>query len=144
MKRTIVFLLLTAILTGCAQYGTLNKNKFYSDVCKKEVKGKTDEKFDYGDSSLRAKAKSNVGNDTEFRIELKPDPGYENSDVTTKCVSSSPTGIDCTWLDKTQKESTSKYMVFCVPDGLPLGAIFKYEISVPTIGTLDPRVEVTW
>lgn len=144
MKKIISLLTVTAILIGCAQYGTPNKNKFYSDVCGKDVRGKTDEKFEYGDSFLKAKPKTNAGQDTEFRIELKSKSGYENSDVTTKCVSSTPAGIDCTWLDKTQKESTSKYMIFCVPDDVPIGTVFKYEISVPTIGTLDPRVEVTW
>jgi len=158
MKKIIFLLVATAAVAACAPhgardgpyrttphpYGTTNKIKFFSVDCKKEVRGGSDEKFHYGDSFLKAKAKSNVGKDTEFRIELKPDSGYEHSMVTTKCVSSTPTGTDCTWLNKSQQESTSKYMIFCVPDSVPLGATFKYEITVPTIGTLDPRVAVTW
>ena len=159
MKKIIFLVAATAALSACApsgvvrhapygttqpSYGVTNKIKFYSVECKKEVRGGSDEKFHYGDSFLKAKAKSNVGNDTEFRIELKPDSGYENSMVTTKCVSSTPAGIDCSWLDKSQQESVSKYMIFCVPDSVPLGATFKYDITVPTIGELDPRIAVTW
>lgn len=158
MKKAAILLISATALAACApqsarkalhsttqhSYGTTNKIKFYSVDCKKEVRGGNDEKFWYGDAFLKAKSKSNVGKDTEFRIELKPDSGYENSMVTTKCVSSTPAGINCTWLNKSQQESVSKVMVFCVPDTVPLGASFKYEVSVPTIGTLDPRVDVIW
>lgn len=159
MKKMIFLIVATAALGACApsgvvrhapygtthpSHGDTNKIKFYSVECKKEVRGGSDEKFYYGDSFLKAKAKSNVGKDTELRIELKPDSGYKHSMVTTKCVSSTPAGTDCTWLNKSQQESVSKYMIFCVPDSVPLGATFKYEVTVPTIGTLDPRIDVTW
>ena len=158
MKRIALVLISVVTLAACAPYsvrhaphGTTQpsydatkKITFFSVECKKEVRGGSDEKFHYGDSFLKAKAKSNAGINTEFRIELKPDSGYENSMVTTKCVSSTPAGTDCTWLNKSQQESISKYMIFCVPDSVPLGASFKYEITVPTIGVLDPRIDVTW
>jgi len=165
MKKIIFPLVCTTVLTACATYDTTDgsyrttkaaheaklashsvthKIAFYSVECEKEVRGGSDEKFWYGDSSLRAKPKSNVGQDTEYRIELKPSSGYEHSVVTTTCVSATPIGTDCTWLNKSQQESVSKYMIFCVPDDVPIGASFKYDISVPTIGTLDPRIDVTW
>jgi hypothetical protein len=114
------------------------------------VRGRTDEKFEYGDSFLRAKSRSDVGSSTEFRLDLKP-KGKEHwpSKVTTVCTSGKGPAPDydpipCTWLNKTQSFDDSKYMVFCVPGDVEVGSTFKYEINVPTIGTLDPRVRVIW
>lgn len=150
MKRTFFLLVAAMVLTSCSSYGVIQKKSFKSEVCALTVRGSTDEKFEYGDSFLRAKSKSDVGSKTEFRIDLKPKSRtHWPTDVTTLCTSGKGPEPDldpipCTWLNKTQSFDDSRYLVFCVPEGLEVGSTFKYDISVPTIGTLDPRIEVTW
>lgn len=150
MNKTIFLLVASMALTSCSSYGVIQQKSFESTVCAMTVRGRTDEKFEYDDSFLRAKSKSDVGSKTEFRIDLKPkSKTYWPTEVTTLCTSGKGPAPDydpipCTWLNKTQSFDDSKYMVFCVPADVEVGSTFKYDISVPTIGTLDPRVNVTW
>lgn len=89
-------------------------------------------------------------NSSQFRIKLTPQGGSSKDVVvTTTGVSGTlpgGAGTSYTWLDGSgsynSTAATSRKIILCVPDGLPVGTTFKFDVDVGGIGGIDPRVDV--
>lgn len=155
MNKTIFLLVALAALTACAANGKPIKKDIASSAtpCAGGVKGKTDTDLKYGKDDIDIKWKSQVGENTEFRIKLKPKSGYEGNKVeiigkrgTLPGGASTP----YTWLNikKSAKEledaGKKPVLVLCVPENIPVGTEYKFDVDIEGIGDLDPRVAVIW
>jgi hypothetical protein len=151
--RTTILLITAALLTaGCAANGVPTGNTIAAanTSCSGGASGRTDTKLKYKKDDIEMKWKSHVTDDSEFRIKLKPRTKYRDSLVKIVGVSGTlPNGNPTphAWLDikgtyNGLKQSTGKAIfVLCVPD-VPEGTIYKFDVDIPDIGILDPRVEV--
>jgi len=160
MNRTILLLLATAAVSACANDGMAIKKPIASmdTDCKVNVRGRTDTRLKYGKDDIDIKWKSHVGRNTEFRILLKPKPGYDDKKV--KIVgkwgklppppagSGLPTSPDWLNIEKSAKELENEgkkaILVLCVPSDVPVGTEYKFDVVIESMGTLDPRADVTW
>lgn len=102
----------------------------------------------YGDSQIVTKPKSNVKAGREFQFMLKPKHDNENDEVDHDTVLVTVIGKDAasSWIGgSATKEMTGpsgKFFGGCVPTDAENGTIYRYEVRVETVGTLDPRAEV--
>ena len=121
--------------------------------CKGDLKGKTDTELKYGKDDIDVKYKSYIGENTEFRINLKPKSGYEDKVVEIIGKSGTKPGggaADFDWLNiegtAKELEEAGKKAVFilCVPKNVPVGTDYKFDVKIESIGNLDPRAVITW
>ena len=155
MKKIIFLLVATAAVGACVSNGKPIKKVIpVSDTpCVGGVKGHTDTELKYGKDDINIKWKSHVGEDTEFRIKLKPKHGYEDNKVEIIGKRGTLPGGGSTpykWLniEKSAKELTDlgkkPILVLCVPEDIPIGTEYKFDVDIEGIGDHDPRVAVTW
>ncbi len=105
----------------------------------------------YGDSLLKVTKKTQVGKKNDqgvgaIEFKLQPDQGEEKLSKETAVVTiigKSPPpdhpNASVSWLHALGRGTSS--LVVCPEDGTPEG-VYKYEVSVEGVGTLDPRAEV--
>ena len=154
MKKTIFLIVATALLGACVSNGKPIKRSITDSICGGSTKGKTVTKLEYGKNDINIKWKSDVGENTEFRIVLKPKKGYE--DKVVKIIGRwgrLPGGASTpfAWLNKSGKSTdfTKQTMILCVPKDDPPGKVppgteYKFDVDIQDIGNIDPRVNVTW
>ena len=134
MQRTILILLSTILMSGCA--GLMPAS---------ECDGQSSRpvKIIYGDSQLRAEPPlRHVHRRGDFVLDLRPvGPGnYNDVDVTVV----GKTAADKAWIPlKTESYNSAmdRRIVYCVPPDQAL-VEYKYKVTVDTVGYLDPRVKV--
>ena len=154
MKRMIFLIVATGALGACVSNGKPIERSITDSICGDSTKGKTGTELKYGKDDIDIKWKSHVGENTEFRIVLKPKKGYEDKVVKiTGRWGRLPGGASTpfTWLNKSGKSTdfTKETMILCVPKNnppgkVPLGTEYKFDVEVQDIGKIDPRVAVTW
>lgn len=154
MKRIILLLLLPLALSACVSSGKPIRVAVANSTCAGTPKGHTPAELTYRlDNKLEMsmKLKWDAGENTEFRIKLKPKgSGTDNVLVETIAVSVDPPPVGgvppIAWMNKqgTARNLPDSTLVLCVPAGVATGTVFKFDINVGGIGTIDPRVEVTW
>lgn len=158
MNRIILLLVATAALSACVNDGIPIKKPIASadTACEGNVRGRTDTRLTYDKDDIDMKWKSFVGRNAEFRILLKPKEGYKDKKV--KIVgkwgelpppgSGNPTSPDWLNIEKSAKELEDEgkkaILVLCVPSDVPIGTRYKFDVVVESVGTLDPRADVTW
>lgn len=154
MKKTFLTLAACSLLVSCAATdGTFVQATIKDDMtpCDGERRGRTDTKLKYGKDDIDIKWKSFVGESSEFRINLKPKPGYENKVVTIKGNWGKLPGGGSTspaWLDiqdsaaNLEKAGKKPDLVLCVPKGVPVGTEYKFDVGITDIGEIDPRAVV--
>jgi hypothetical protein len=112
----------------------------------------------YGRDDIDMKWKSHVGRDTEFRIVLKPKRGFEEKKVKIvgkwgklpppPASTGKPTSPDWLNIEKSAEELENQgekaILVLCVPSDVPVGTEYKFDVVIESIGSLDPRADVTW
>jgi hypothetical protein len=141
MNRTIVVLLATILLSGCAGLTT-------SSHCEGGPHSRA-VKIHYGDSELTVTPKvANVYRKGDFVLKLQPrkrnnDPAGVNYNAVNVTVVGK-TDDDKTWIPS-QTESydsaANHEIVYCVPSG-QAPKVYEYEITVVEVGKLDPRAKV--
>lgn len=152
MKKIFLLLLITAALAACTTTGKPVKGVIPDSKCGDAVRGRTDASVTYRvDDRFEISMKLNwdVGHDSEFRIKLKPKRGTHSAVVTTTGRSGTlPDGSSTpiAWMNKsgTAETLTDKTLILCVPKDVPVGTEYKFDINVAGIGTIDPRVRVTY
>ena len=97
----------------------------------------------YGDSQLWVTPpQRKVHRRGNFTLTLQPSPPRDFAGVNVTVVGK--TAADKAWIPlkkDTYKNAPNKRIVYCVPENQAIG-IYKYEIIVDEVGTLDPRVDV--
>lgn len=111
-------------------------------------KGRYTVTLSYGEGGISIDPKKKVKRKSIFVIRLDPDKGFEETKVTTKGVSvtpTTPTPPDKKWLDEDGNWKDDKRLIYCVPV-TPEGIVYsyKYSIDVDGLAFLDPRVDVTY
>lgn len=138
MKTLLGLAVVALALTACEAPGPV-KRPLPSADCEKLSPENTWIK--YGDSNLSAKPVTKIGKKSLWRFKLQPDNNgpidYDSAIVTI--TSKTP---EYAWLSVSGKRADSSDLIVCVPDGLEIGTVIEYMISVQWVGTLDPRGEV--
>lgn len=136
MTRTIVLLLTSFSLTGCAGLGV------QSD-CPGPPALRVN--IHYGDSEIRVDPPLRVVHrGGVFVLKLAPNTPQTYGDVKVTVVGK--TASDQTLIDsrmhtyKSLKDKNYK-IEYCIPDNQALG-IYSYKVTVDTVGVIDPRVDV--
>ena len=141
MSRTILMLLTTMLVSGCAE--------FTKSTCEGPRSNRV--KIHYGDSELTVTPKvANVRQNGDFVLKLKPnkranDPAgvdYDAVDVTVV----GKTDDDKVWIfsqTESYNSATGHEIVYCVPPDQAV-KVYYYEITVAKVGKLDPRARVDY
>ena len=97
----------------------------------------------YGDSELRVTPPvKTVHRGGNFSLRLRPNTAASHGGVDVTVVGK--TANDQTLIDsrtESYKSATDRRIVWCVDENQPLGE-YSYKVTVPGVGTLDPRVDV--
>lgn len=140
MRNNLLLIFITTTLVACAN-GKPVKKAFNSSVCNRPVDGFTQTKVKFGDAHISMKAQSAVIPNSEFRLVIDADRGFEN-----KQVSIVPKNAASSWLQTTPRRLAAGANVLsagdCVPTQAPIGLVYEFDVVVQDVGTLDPRVEV--
>ncbi|GAA0852818.1 hypothetical protein [Aliiglaciecola litoralis] len=153
MNKIIMLVITSFILTSCAN----NRNNFArvttcdddeNSPARAEIsyKYKVDSELEMG---MRLKFSGKAGN--RFEIKLKP-KGSGSNDVKVHTIGVSgtlPNGdpTDYTWLNGSGSYNSTRgdgnNIVLCVPSDIPEDTVYKFDVKVDTIGTIDPRFRVS-
>lgn len=133
MDRVISVLAIALFSTGC---GTINT------VECPDANG-IDMQIWYGDSSIKVSHRIKVKQDEAILIKLHPEmnapSGTDYKNMTIDIRGEKPKDK---WLDKEVKSTDdNETLRICVKEDQKPGD-YKYLVIVPTVGTIDPRVEV--
>jgi hypothetical protein len=134
MKITLLLVMAT-MLCACAQPGKFVQKNTPNNC---DGKGKVDLFVKYGDSKIDVTAKIEVAQSGEINVMLKPDKGFENTEIAFEGKN-----VEDAWLNKKDmKHSDGKKQVFiCVkPDQAP--GEYSYNVVVDGVGKIDPRAIV--
>lgn len=142
MKNILLLSGLTVFLVSCAApSGPIIG-------CGSGFSGHTETKLYYETDDIRMKWKTKAGKKTEFWIKLRPSNAFKPKLVTIVGVEGELPGGAFTspaWLNTSGRWTTQpgKKFILCIPD-VPIGTEYKFDVVVEDIGTLDPRLEVTY
>jgi hypothetical protein len=142
MKTIIAIIGITALMAGCTTPGLfINANK--KNDC--DGKGQTLIKIGYGDSYLEATPRGWAKRKGEIVYKLEPrknqPSGIDYSNVDVKI--SGKRDPEDKWLDKYGKAGNGSNKIFvCVDENLPYGT-YGFDVEVPGVGKIDPRIDVT-
>ena len=144
-KKTLLIATLSITLVACAGVNTTN-----TSVCGENLNGPKDAKLTYRTKNkyeVSMDLKYDVKNNSEFRIQLDPKQNSDDAEIeiigkSGELPDKSPT--DFSWLNKKGKAADfpNKTMILCVPPNLPDKTMFKFDVEVGGIGSIDPRLEV--
>jgi hypothetical protein len=154
MNKTFLLLTIAGALTVCTSPGMTRApvDTPPTSICgdNVNVEDPTDAKITYRTKNrfeVSMKLKHDVASNSEFRIELKPDKDSEDALIETIGKSGwlpdgNPTPFD--WLNGKGKAADfpGNKMILCVPDGVPIGTVYKFDVEIGGIGSIDPRVHV--
>lgn len=140
MRNALLLFVIATMLASCAN-GKPVRKPFNSSICSRPVDGFTQTKLKFGDAHLSMKAHSTVIPNSEFRLKIVADKGFQN-----KAVSIVPKNAASIWLQTAGRPLIAGVNVLtaddCVPITAPIGTIYEFDIVVQDVGTLDPRAEV--
>ena len=140
MSRTILMLLTTMLVSGCAGFTQ-------STYCEGPRSNRVT--IHYGDSELTVTPKvAKVRQKGDFVLKLKPnkranDPAGVNYDVVDVTVVGK-TADDKVWIPsqtESYNSAANHEIVYCVPSNQAV-KVYYYEVTVAKVGKLDPRARV--
>lgn len=148
-----------ACLMGCTTGKLVRKNT--PNGCCADCTGFSYTPVSYGDSRLKVLPATEIGQGSAWLLRLKPREGYESAVVTVspkdegtseECEAAVSGGLD--WLNATGSadkraagsaagSATGKpELSICVPEDVPIGCVYGYDVEVEGVGILDPRARV--
>lgn len=153
MRRIILMLLATILISACArqgQYsasGTFDASRALLDEC--DDKGGTHVNLIYDNHQIRTVAVARLKAGEIFAIRLKPKNDQKNDrpniDYETETVTISGKGAASAWLSASGSYNNTNpphhELVICVPLKQPDGQYY-YQIEINEAGKLDPRADV--
>ena len=153
MKKIVLLLVSLPFLAACVANGFPKVGAMTTTNCG-SVKGSTKTDLKYGkhrgEVFMDIKWKSFVGERTAFEIKLKPKQNYYKNKL-VKIIGKSgtlPNGdpTPYNWLTKsgTAEGLPDSTLVLCVPQDVPVGTEYKFDVDIEQIGENDPRARVTW
>lgn len=151
MNKTFLLLTIAGALAVCTSPGMTRApmDTPATSICGEQLKDSTDAKITYRTKNrfeVSMKLQHVVKNKSEFRIKLYAKQGSDDAMIETIGKSGwlpdgNSTPYD--WLDGKGKAAdfTNETMILCVPD-VPVGTVYKFDVEVGGIGSIDPRVHV--
>jgi hypothetical protein len=98
----------------------------------------------YDDSELRVTPplRDNLARRGILRFRLEAGPGFEDK-IVTITGKSGPSGSDVSWINASGSESSwpNRRQDICIEPSVVVG-VYKYDVQVQDVGTLDPRADV--
>ena len=154
MNKTFLLLTIAGTLAVCTSSGMTRAQEDTpaTSICGENVnvEDPTVADITYGTKNkfeVAMKLKHEVASNSEFRIKLKPKQGSDDALIETIGKSGwlpdgNSTPFD--WLNGKGKASVlpEETMILCVPDGVPIGTVYKFDVEIGGIGSIDPRVHV--
>ena len=141
MKTTIAIISATVLMAGCTTPGMfINANK--ANDC--DGRGQTLIKIGYGDSYLEATPRGSTKRKGEIVYKLEPKKNQPSGiDYSTVVVAiEGKRNPEDKWLDKDATAGNGKNKIFiCVDENQPNGG-YGFNVTVPGVGTIDPRIDV--
>lgn len=136
MDRMILVLAMAIFVTGCEDMEDMN-------IVDCDDANGVDMQIWYGDSSIKVSHRIKVKQDGAIIIQLHPEmgapggPDYKNMTIEIRGESQKDK-----WLNKEVKSTDDRITRrICVKKDQKPGE-YKYLVVVPTVGTIDPRVDV--
>jgi len=152
MNKTFLLLTIAGTLAVCTSSGMTHAETGTpaTSICGENVNmdDHTDATITYRTKNIflvSMKLKHKVASNSEFRIKL--DPKQDSDDALIETIGKSgwdPDGNSTPfdWLNGKGKASDLPTMILCVPDGVPIGTVYKFDVEIGGIGSIDPRVHV--
>lgn len=142
MKRSLLLASLVALLASCATPPGAVVS------CGAGFSGHKETKLYYEADDISMKWKTQAGKKSEFWIKLRPSSAFRPKLVTIVGVDGRlPGGVFTSpaWLNTSGRWTTqpNRRFVLCIPD-VPVGTEYKFDVVIEDLGTLDPRLEVTY
>ena len=150
MRKITTVLMFAILFVGCATNGQFNKKTLDAGTCIDKT-GYTYTGIAYGESKLVVIPLSEIRRDSEWRFYLLPIDNlggatkYGGSKVTIKgkVGDASDNWIDVFGnFDDNRSVGGKSYIFVCVPSTVAVGQEFEFEVTVDSIGYLDPRARV--
>ena len=152
MKKTFLLLTIAGALAVCTSPGMTRAptGAPTTSICGENLNPHKDATITYRTKNtfeVSMKLRHNVKKKSEFRIRL--DPKQDSDDAVIETIGKSgelpdrnPTPFG--WLNGKGKAADfpKETMILCVPDGVPEGTVYKFDVEVGGIGSIDPRVHV--
>ncbi len=151
MKKIFLLLTVAGALAVCTSPGMTRApvDKPTTSICGEDLKPRTDATITYRTKNkfmVTMDLKHTVKKNSEFRIKL--DPKQDSDDAVIETIGKSgelPGGTltSSAWLNGKGKAADfpNETMILCVPDVLE-GTIYKFDVEIGGIGSIDPRVHV--
>lgn len=140
MKKIPIIIATTILLGGCSTPGKFVGQNTDNDC---DGKGRVFIDIGYGDAYIYVTPKSKVKPKGEIVYKLKPDKNaLSGVDYKEKTIEIDGKTSSDDWLNASPKYGDGKKKFFiCVDQNQPAGS-YNFEVVVPGVGTIDPRVDV--
>ena len=151
MNKTFLLMTIAGALAVCTSPGMTRgpMGTPPTSICGENLNPHKDATITYRTKNkfeVSMKLKHDVEKNSEFRIKLDWKQGSDDAVIETIGKSGwlpdgNPTPFD--WLNGKGKAADfpKETMILCVPD-VPAGTIYKFDVEVGGIGSIDPRVHV--
>ena len=143
MKKTIPILALAALITGCAAPAAISGPVVEYQTTDCEGKKSHDLTISYGDSFINVTPKVKAKQDERLVIKLDPDKKSDlNVDYETLVIHIVAKDNKSNWINRSiaANDTDQNKFHFCTA-GIPAG-MYSYQVIVPSVGIIDPRVEI--
>ena len=139
MKKIPMVVITSALLGACAAPGDFVSQQTPNDC---DGQGRVNIDIAYGDSHIVVTPKAMVKRKGEIVYKLKPERNAQSGvDYTNVMIEIDGKTSDDDWLNKTDKYGPGKKIFVCVDQNQPFGQ-YNFAVTVPGVGTIDPRVDV--
>lgn len=157
MRRIILLVLFTIVVSGCAFQGRFSESGTFPSVGDCDDTGGTFVNLFYDNRQIRTVAVAHIEPGEIFAIRLKPSNDgynrptveggstpvdYRDFDVTVSGKDGFPASA---WLSAgpaSWNTATDHELVICVPNDLERPSRYYYTIDIDQAGSLDPRADV--
>lgn len=137
--KTLLMLTLAITLAGCVSTRPLSGPEVLAKADQCKGANNKDITIRYGESKIDVtpKVTANKKNNDRLVIALVPDPGYESVVIEIRGKNKKSDWID---MSLAKDQSNNGKFPFCI-DQIDVGT-YKYKVSVPDVGVIDPRVDI--
>lgn len=137
--KTLVMVMLAIALASCSFTRPLSGPEVLSKATQCKNKKNKDIVIRYGDSMIEVtpKVDANKKDNDRLLIELKPKTGYESVVIEIRGKNQKSQWIN---MSIAADQANNRKFPFCIDD-IEVGT-YEYKVTVPDVGTIDPRVHI--